>query len=282
MGVTVKAYAKLNFTLDITGAGGGYHELESLVCTVDLYDTIKVKKRKDKLVGIEMHGLGTENMPYESNNAAKAAESFIKAFETNGADITVYKNIPLGGGLGGSSADVAGVLRAMSRLYGVGSEKQLKELADSLGSDTGYLLTGGWAVLKGRGEIVERLDTNAKLYALLLVPDGGVNTAMCYAGYDASPCKEFHTANAVKALTDGDLPALCRNFGNALYPAAVKLNPDVQRAYSELEAFAPSGVNMTGSGSGVFAIFPTRELRDWAKSRYRGKFKAIELKTQII
>ena len=60
MGVRVKAYAKLNLTLGITGAEGGYHTLDSLVCSVDLYDLIKIKKRKDGLVTVEMHGQGTE------------------------------------------------------------------------------------------------------------------------------------------------------------------------------------------------------------------------------
>lgn len=282
MGVTVKAYAKLNFTLDVTGVNAGYHMLESLVCTTDLYDFIKVKKRRDKLIGVEMHGFGTETLPPEKNNAVKAGESFVNAFSTCGADITVYKNIPVGAGLGGSSADAAGVLNAMSRLYGVGSERRLKELADGLGSDTGYLLTGGWAKISGRGEITEKLNLNDKLYILLLVPDGGVSTGECYAEYDKSPCLQSRTDAAIKALKNGSLSDFCGNLGNALYPSAVRLNPAVEEAFRELEAFAPSGVNMTGSGSGVYAIFPTRELRDWAKSRYRGKFKSIELKTQIL
>ncbi|MDE6585371.1 MAG: 4-(cytidine 5'-diphospho)-2-C-methyl-D-erythritol kinase [Clostridia bacterium] len=281
MGVTVKAYAKLNFTLDITGASDGFHMLDSLVCTVDLYDTVKVKKRRDKLVNIVMHGCGTETLPYEHNNAAKAAESFINAFGTCGADITIYKNIPVGGGLGGSSADVAGVLNAMSRLYGVGSERQIKELADELGSDTGYLLSGGWARLTGRGERVQSLDIKTKLYILLLLPQSGVSTAECYRVCDGLQGSLPRTADALSALLKEDLTAFGGSLGNALYPAATQLNPDVEKAFSELEDFAPLGVNMTGSGSGVFAIFPTRELRDWAKSRYGGKFRQIELKTQI-
>ena len=65
--------------------------LDSLVCTVDIFDIIKLKKRKDKLVNIEMHGRGLELLPYEQNNAVKAAESFINCFGTDGADIVIYK-----------------------------------------------------------------------------------------------------------------------------------------------------------------------------------------------
>jgi len=168
--VKVKSYAKLNLTLDITGVEGGFHMLDSLVCTVDIFDIIKLKKRKDKLVNIEMHGRGLELLPYEQNNAVKAAESFINCFGTDGADIVIYKNIPVGAGLGGSSADISGVLTGMARLYGVGSDAELKRLADGLGSDTGYMLSGGFARLTGRGERVEKLSLKRKLYAVLLIP----------------------------------------------------------------------------------------------------------------
>ena len=137
MNVRVKAYAKLNLTLGITGKERGYHLLDSLVCSVDLYDLITLKKRKDRLVTVEMHGRDTELLPFEENNAVKAAESYIDFFGTSGVDIAVYKNIPLGAGMGGSSADAAGVIRGLGRLYGRGSEEELKSLADALGSDTG-------------------------------------------------------------------------------------------------------------------------------------------------
>ena len=115
--VRQKSYAKINLTLKVTGAEGGFHTLDSVVASVDLYDLIVLKKRRDKLVSITMHGCGSEQIPFESNNAVKAAESFINEFDTCGADITVYKNIPMGLGLGGSSADSAGVLNGLARLY---------------------------------------------------------------------------------------------------------------------------------------------------------------------
>ncbi len=281
MGVRVKAYAKLNLTLAITGAENGYHNLDSLVCTVDLYDLIKLKKRKDNLVTVEMHGQGTETLAHEDNNAVKAAEAYIKAFGTGGADIKIFKNIPVGAGLGGSSADISGVLRGMAMLYGKGGEGQLKELADSLGSDTGYLLTGGYARLTGRGEKVERLKSNMRLNFLLLLPQGGVSTAQCYRLYDSLPKTEQSSQPAVDALLNGDAEGLGRGLFNALYAPAVKLNGGVETAFKELESFAPLGVNMTGSGSGVYALFDSPEMCAYAKSRYLGKCRCIQLKSYI-
>ncbi len=279
MGVRVKAYAKLNLTLAITGAENGYHSLDSLVCTVDLFDLIKLKKRKDNLVNIEMHGQGTESLAYEDNNAVKAAQAYINKFGTGGADIKIFKNIPVGAGMGGSSADISGVLRGMAMLYGKGGERDLKALADSLGSDTGYLLYGGFARLTGRGEKIERLESGLRLNFLLLLPSAGVSTAQCYRLYDELPKTAQSSQPAANALLKGDSAELGRNLFNALYLPATKLNGDVATAFEELEKFAPLGVNMTGSGSGVYALFDCPEMCDYAQSRYRGKCRCIRLKS---
>lgn len=279
--VSIKAYAKLNLTLDILGAANGFHMLDSLVCSVDLFDLIKLRKRKDSKICVEMHGLGTELMPPESNNAYRAAEAFINRFQTGGADIVIYKNIPLAAGMGGSSADAAGVLRGLAQLYGVGSERQLKELADALGSDTGYMLTGGFARLQGRGERVESLDIENRLNFLALLPDSGVSTAECYALYDREPTPTAATEEAVVALKMGNLTTFGKCLSNALYKPAIELNEDVKRAYGELKEFDPLGVTMTGSGSAVIALFENAEFCAYAKSRYRGKFKAFEIKSVI-
>ncbi len=281
MEIRVKAYAKLNLTLAVTGVRDGYHMLDSLVCTVDMFDLIKLKRRKDKLVSVEMHGRGTETLPYEKNNAVKAAEAFIKTFDTCGTDIKIFKNIPVGAGLGGSSADISGVINGMARLYGAGGAAQLKQLADSLGSDTGYLLNGGYARLEGRGEIVRRLDVKTKLNFLLLAPKSGVSTADCYRLSDAYAGGNFNSDGAVSALFAGDAAALGACMRNDLYAPAVRLNPDVEKAYNELAEFAPCGVCMTGSGSGVFALFESAEMCAYAKSRYRGKFECIQLKSVV-
>ncbi|MBP5242987.1 MAG: hypothetical protein J6Z36_04780, partial [Clostridia bacterium] len=244
--VRVNSYAKLNLSLNITGVKDGYHLLDSFVATVDIFDRIVLKKRKDSLINVTMHGQGTEYLFPENNVAVKAGEAFVKCYQTDGADITVYKNIPVGAGMGGSSADAAGVLNGMAKLYGVKDEGGIKALADGLASDTGYMLKGGIARMKGRGEAVESLKNGVKLWFLLLVPPSSVSTAACYAAYDALPPEgeRQDTERCISAFLNGDVADMGASFYNSLQQAAVKLNGDVEKALKEAANFSPLGYGM--------------------------------------
>ncbi len=279
MGVHIKSYAKINLTLDITGVQGGYHTLESLACTIDVADSITLKKRKDGLVNVFMRGMGSETIPPELNNAKRAGDMFVRTFGTTGADITVYKNIPIGAGLGGSSADAAGVLRGMSKLYKKGTPEELSALAATLGSDVPYMLRGGFARISGRGETVIPVSSVLKLFFLIATPPQGVSTAECYRRYGERAAVPRATFEAERALKKGDIYTLGRTLFNALTPPAVSLNPQIETALNELCAFFPVGVSMTGSGSAAYALFDSPELCAWAKSRYKGSFPCFTAKS---
>ena len=273
--VKVLSYAKLNLTLDITGRTEHFHTLDSLVVTVGLYDKIIAKKRRDGLINVTMHGMGSDRLFPEENHAVRAGERFVEAFLTQGADITIYKNIPMGAGLGGSSADAAGVLNALARLYKITDFNKVKALADSLGSDTGYMLKGGLARMRARGDEVEWLAATPDMHFLLLCPKSGVSTAECYETYDTLPRAEKpgRTERCLQAYYGMGLGEAARLFGNDLYEGAKLLNPDVENALQALKSFSPLGAGMTGSGSAAFALFDSPQLCDWAKSRYQGKFR---------
>ncbi len=280
---TVRAYAKVNLTLEIVGRENGYHQLDSLVASVDVYDSIRLKKRKGKLSSIWMHGQGSESIPPEKNNALAAAERYSETFGTDGADITVYKDIPIGAGMGGSSADVAGVLVGMQRLYGAATEEELETLAQQLGSDVKYMLKGGYARMQGRGEILTPIEgVNEPLHLLMLYPKAGVSSGACYREYDRQNETDNPTGcteRAISALVEGDTAEVGRCLKNDLYLPAAALCADVKKALDEALSFGPLGAVMTGSGSAVLAIFETAELCRYAKSRYKGKCRAAVLKT---
>lgn len=277
----VKSYAKVNLTLDITGVNGGYHMIDSVVASIDLADVITARSRTDGQVNVTMHGEGSENIDPEHNNAVKAARAFMQRFNTCGVDITVWKNIPVGAGLGGSSADVAGVLRAMAKLYNIDDFASIKAIADSLGSDCGYMLTGGYARISGRGEIVKKIDSNLKLDLVLLVPEGGVSTAECYKLSDTFAQGAPMSDRVESAILKGDLEGVAQSLNNHLFKAATLLNKGVEKAKAELEGFAPPGVNMTGSGSAVYAIMENEQFARYTHSRYRGRHRLILTKTVL-
>ena len=117
--IVINAPAKVNFTLDVLGVEENYHKIKTLVSTIDLYDKITIKKRKDSRIKLVMKGIKVD-CEITENNAYKAAKAFIEKYKTLGVDIIVNKKIPVGAGLGGSSADIAGVLNAMEGLYQTG------------------------------------------------------------------------------------------------------------------------------------------------------------------
>ena len=251
--ISVNAYAKVNFTLDILGRTGGYHRLDSLVCTVGLSDSVTAVRRADGRCFVAIEGLDAEALP-RANKPVRAAEAFFYAFGGGGAEIRIVRSVPVGAGLGSSSADAAGVLKALALLYGIADMGAVKRIADTLGSDTGYLLTGGWARMTGRGEQIEPLADMPPLWLLLVLPHTGMDTAACFAEYDRrgesfSPC----TQESIDRLRAGRLSPKC--FSNALTQAACARNADIARALETVHAVSAYGGGMTGSGSACYAVF---------------------------
>ena len=268
--VSVKCYAKLNIALKVTGEGGGYHSLDSIVTTVDKFDLITVKKRKDDKILVTFTGkYGFIPKRQAETNAYKSAELFIKEFKVSGVDVTVKRNIKTAGGMGGSSADIAGVLLAMKKLFKINAD--LKPLADKLGSDSGYLLEGGFARLKGRGEQVEKLDIKDNFYFVVLYANSGVNTKDCFELYDKeySVKSSVDVDKALSSLKSGDIKSLSKFGGNDLCLPACKLNVEVEKNLQALYSLSPDYACMTGSGSTCFAMYKEYEMASWAYSKLK-------------
>lgn len=259
--VKIKVPAKINLTLDITGVKDGYHVIESLVASVDVFDIISVKKRKDNYVSVSFSGLPA-GVSGEKSNAYFAAQAFKKEFGTSGADITVERHIPAAAGLGGSSADIAGVLAAMGKLYRVG--RDLTYIANGLGSDVAYMLKGGYAVMKNRGEIVESVcGVKSRFYILIVAGSKGVSTGESYNGYDKiGKAYRRRTAAAVGFLQENDADNFFKVLKNDLYFSSAEILPEIKETIARLKNFGTAV--MTGSGSAVYGIYKTKKERDKA------------------
>lgn len=199
--ITLKAYAKINLCLDVLGKDEdkGLHFVDTVMQTIDLADFVTVTKRRDKQCFSKV-----ENDSLTDTNALESAKLFVETFDTNGVDIYIVKRIPVGAGLGGSSADAAAVLRAMAVLFDVDFEKILP-LAEKIGSDVAFLLHGGLARCTGFGEKVEILDSLPPMCALLATPSIGVETVEAYARFDKQTKKQFSvkTDDVINNLRNG-------------------------------------------------------------------------------
>lgn len=277
--VSVRAYAKVNFTLDILGREGEFHLLDSLVSTVSLYDRVTAVRREDGALSVDFRGAEALGSVPPESNASRAARAFMQAFSAGGADVRIERHIPAGGGLGSSSADAAGVLLALAGLYGVTDMVRLKTIADSLGSDTGYLLTGGWARMTGRGERIAPLADMPVLHLLLLLPPAGVSTPRCFAEYDRRGEAFAPRTQLAIGLLRAEGAGGARAFTNALTRAACSLGGGVARALEEAKALSPLGSGMSGSGSACYAVFASEADCLAARERYTGNAAALCVRT---
>ena len=279
--IRIKSPAKINLTLDILGLESGYHQLKSLVASVDLFDTITLwKKDGGTGISIKIDGLPLD-CPITENNAYIATKAFLEKFSLDGVNIVVEKKIPIGGGMGGSSADIAGVLRGLKQLFEVDCD--LEEIASMLGSDSAYMLNGGYAVMQGRGNQVTYYDIDKTLYALLITEKKSISSRMAYKKFDEfdkwyTPC----TDQALEKLKDGDLVAFSALAKNDLYPSAVSMVKEIGDNVIALKNAGATVALMTGSGSVCYGLFNTAKERDIAYNKLVGEYGERLIKTKTL
>ena len=252
----LRAAAKINLSLDVTGKRpDGYHTLESIFQTVTVYDTIELTAEDGEGITLTCDAPGVPCD--ESNLAWKAARAFLDAAGVQQKiTIRLHKEIPSGAGMGGGSADAAGVLWGLNELMGTGfTNEQLRETGVKLGADVPFILLGGTALAKGIGEELTPLRPVKDLRLIIVKGEEGVSTPAAYRAIDALEAPPHpDTANMLKAVETGDTALLIRSCGN-LFEAAVDC-ADVTRAKQRLLDCGAECAVMTGSGAAVFGIFP--------------------------
>lgn len=277
---SLKVPAKLNFTLDVLGVEGKFHNIESLVASVNVFDAITLLKRKDGKITVTMRGLPVD-CDLLDNNAYKAAKLFKEKFSTSGVDIIIDKNIPVGGGMGGSSADIAGTLLGMKTLFE--KDVDLIPLASELGSDAAYMLDGGWAIISGRGEKVKKEKIENKFYLLIITEEKSISARQCYKkfdelGFSYKPC----TASAIKSLKSGDVDKFLTLIKNDLMKASCEYVENVDFNVKALLRGGAKAAIMTGSGSATFGVYKTQEERDASYKKLKPLFEDKLLKAETI
>jgi 4-diphosphocytidyl-2-C-methyl-D-erythritol kinase len=268
-GLEVLAPAKLNLFLEILGRrADGYHDLESLMVTVDLHDTLTLIDDPSGEITLRCDDQTLPTGP--DNLVVKAATRLKVASGTDrGVSIDLKKAIPAQAGLAGGSSDAASTLVGLDRLWGLGTPPEtLDELAASIGSDVAFFRQGLVAVCRGRGEIVEPWPIFEPMHFVLICPPIGVSTAAVYRNV-VPPETPRGIGGVLEALEAGNLPALGRGLFNRLQPVAERLEPSLGAVGAALAGLGPSldGHLMSGSGSAYFGLASDRGAAEDAARR---------------
>ncbi|MDU5109994.1 MAG: 4-(cytidine 5'-diphospho)-2-C-methyl-D-erythritol kinase [Clostridium sp.] len=252
----IKAYAKVNISLDVVGKReDGYHLLEMIMQSIDLYDEIKIEKTKSNIV-IKCN---KQYVPTDERNLAyKAAKLFMEEYNINsGVEINIKKNIPVCAGLAGGSTDGAAVLKILNKIFNINaSEEELMKLGLRLGADVPYCIKGGTALCKGIGEDVTELHSFKDKILVLVKPPFGVSTKGVYQEFNLSKVRSHpNTELLINAIKDDDLKLVCNNMKNLLENVTLKKHKVLINIKEEMKGFGAVGSMMSGSGPTVFAFF---------------------------
>ncbi len=238
------APAKLNLMLHVTGRrADGYHLLQTVFRFIDFADTLRFTLRAD---GVIARANDVSGVPETADLTLRAARLLQRAATTRlGADITLEKRLPLGGGLGGSSSDAATALIALNRLWGLNwARARLQELALELGADVPVFVFGESALAVGIGDKLAPVTLPPAWY-LVLIPPLNVATA-----------RVFQDTDLIRNSIPTKIPPFSvESARNDLEPVVCRLYPEVARHLAWLRQFG--NARMTGSGACVFIEFGT-------------------------
>jgi 4-diphosphocytidyl-2-C-methyl-D-erythritol kinase len=250
--------AKINLTLTVGPRGAdGYHSIESLILRVGLSDELVVAFADRGPDTLSVTGL--PGCPVEGNLVLRAFGAVRRRIGHDLPPLVAHldKRIPMAAGLGGGSSDAAAAIEAAEVMWGVGLSPQVRaEIEVELGADVPFFARGGDAArVTGRGEHVELLPRPASDTGVLLVtPSFGLSTAQVFARFDdLEPARSRARLSLEEALTD---PSLLHD-ANDLWPAAMAVEPRLGQIRDELERLTRQPWLMSGSGSTLFALYPS-------------------------
>jgi len=259
MSVRVEAFAKVNLGLSVVSRRpDGFHDIDTIFQSVDLSDTLTIERSDD---GMKLSASGL-TVPLDESNLVWRAAAAVRA-ETGcpAVSVDIRKRIPVAAGLGGGSADAAGTLLGLRTLFDLRlTDDDLKRLALGIGSDIPFMLRGGTARGRGRGEELEWWPPLSGFALVLVTPPVPVSAGEAYASVriGLTAGARFTKLNC-SAIQEGDMRALLSALRNDLEPGVVSCCPDVSTVRRTLETAGASAVQMSGSGSTVFGLAETRE-----------------------
>lgn len=249
--------AKINLGLNVTSRrSDGYHELITVMVPVQACDILEVSPvAKEKNEGENefiFSGLGVNF--HGKSSVEKAYDCLSRMYNLPRCRMHLHKQLPVGAGLGGGSADGAFALKAMNDLFQLNaSEEELEKIAGELGSDDPFFVRNKPALCTGRGEVMEPIPSlNQRFWCLLLNPGIHVNTALAYQGIQPKEIKKDDFLQVYLAGPQHWQDRLTNDFEEGVFEKFPVIKELKSKCYEAGAIYAA----MSGSGSTVFALFP--------------------------
>ena len=276
--VRLRAFAKVNYALDVLGLrGDGYHEVSTVMQSISLADEVELRRAaggfdlslEPEEVEIGLQERNTTYLAWKALQRLTGEELPVK--------VTLRKEIPAGAGLGGGSANAAAVLVGLSELFGLGLRvDELRGIGAGIGADVSFCISGGTALGEGVGEILTPLPAPPAHLLLVAKPQSSADTGKIYHAYDEARTASIRSVEpVVSALRSGSVPALASAIGNDLASVTGCFIPEVATLGRTLLASGALGASMSGSGTAVFGIFDDAEAAGIAKDTINAPFIAV-------
>lgn len=270
---TIKTRAKINLTLDVLyKREDGYHELETIFQSIDLYDVLEFKPyKKDIIIKCNHPGLPTDagNIVYAAANLLKKEYNIDK-----GIEITIDKNIPVGSGLGGGSSNGAGTLKMLNILWDLNLPmERLMELGKRLGADIPFCLLGGTALARGIGERLEPLPPFPTKWLVLVKPNFSVSTSWAYQNINFQKgARDSNIQNIIQELDRWDIRKAIPYLRNKFEEVVIPAYPEINKIKEKMVDLGGELALMSGSGPVVFGICKdkkgARQIYNYFKEKY--------------
>ena len=257
----------------------GYHDMRMVMQSVSLCDDVKVTLRGDGEVKVSTN---LRFLPDDERNiASKAARAFFVRLGRKdiGADIEIFKRVPVCAGMGGGSSDGAAVLRALNTLTGKPfSRAELENMGACLGSDIPFCVAGGTSLAEGKGELLYNLAPLPFCRFVIVKPKFSVSTPELFAKLDLVSVK-YHpdTQGIVSAINGGDLKGVSRRLYNVFEDVLPSKPNDIQKIKSSLLDCGALGAVMTGTGSAVFGIYDDEDKATCAQETLSQRYSEVFL-----
>ena len=268
----IECPAKLNLFLELPAKrDDGFHEIQTVMSTVSIFDSISFTKRDDSQINLNVCGVSPGQLPRETdpiptdgrNLIVKAIEK-IRALKSKtfpdacrtGFDILLRKNIPSAAGLGGASSNAAGALLAANRLWDLNlSQTELHHLASELGSDVPFFLTGGMAVCRGRGEIIQPINVPSGHSIVVAKPPAALSTAEVFS--QVSIGDDLRSSDSlIQNVASGIVSKIGGSLFNRLQKFAEPFTTQIAQLSESFNRIGTCcGHQMSGSGSSYFGLF---------------------------